>query len=710
MVDVTSPSDRPNYPNAPRVEVADEYHGTVVPDPYRWLEDRDDPRTLEWMAQQSALMADERTGWRSRDHFAERVEALLGSGTVSPPYWRGDRHFLVRREPGQQFSALYVIDADGSERTLIDPMVIDPEGLTTLDSWQPSKEGDLIAYQLSIGGDEESLLHVMDVATGEIIEGPIDRCRYSPVAWLPGGEAFYYVRRIAPGLLPESERNFHRRVYLHRVGTSTDDDVLIFGAGMTMTNYYGVEVSKDGRWLQVSAAEGTEPRNDLWVADLTTSQVDAPAFTLVQGDVDAQTGLAFLRDGRVLVSTDRDAPRGRAAVTTPGDWAADRWVDLIAEDPEAVLESVTVLDGPELDEALLLVVRTAHGVAHMTLHRADDGTEIREVDLPGAGTIGGPVENIDGGPVMWFVFTDHTTVPTVYSFDARSGEVSLHARPPGTVEVPTVQSRQVEYTSKDGTTVRMFVLSPTAEADHPRPTILYGYGGFGIAMTPGYSAAILAWVESGGVWAVANIRGGGEEGEDWHRAGMLGNKQNVYDDFHAAAEWLIAHGWTAADRLGVYGGSNGGLLVGAAMTQRPDLLNAVVCVAPLLDMLRYTTSELGPTWTVEYGDPEDPEQFGWLQAYSPYHRVVAGTDYPATMIAVFDNDTRTDPMHGRKMCAAAQHATSGTRPILLRSEGDVGHGARSLSKSVEETADTLAFMARWTGLDDDREGTAGDGH
>lgn len=710
MVDVTSPSDRPNYPDAPRLDVADEYHGTVVPDPYRWLEDPDDPRTLEWMAQQSALMADERTGWRSRDHFADRVDALLGSGTVSPPYWRGDRHFLVRREPGQQFSVLYVIDADGTERTLIDPMAIDPEGLTTLDSWQPSKEGDRIAYQLSVGGDEESLLHVMDVVTGETIEGPIDRCRYSPVAWLPGGEAFYYVRRIAPELLPESERNFHRRVYLHRVGTSTDDDVLVFGAGMTMTNYYGVEVTKDGRWLQVSAAEGTEPRNDLWVADLTACPVEAPAFTLVQGDVDAQTGLTFLRDGRVLVSTDRDAPRGRAAVTTPGAWAADRWTDLIPEDPEAVLESVTVLDGPELDEDLLLVVRTAHGVAHMTLHRADDGTEIRAIDLPGAGTIGGPVEHIDGGPVTWFVFTDHTTVPTVYSFDARSGEVSLHARPPGTVEVPTVHSRQVEYTSKDGTTVRMFLLSPTAEPDRPRPTILYGYGGFGIAMTPGYSAAILAWVEAGGVWAVANIRGGGEEGEDWHRAGMLGNKQNVYDDFHAAAEWLIAEGWTSADRLGVYGGSNGGLLVGAAMTQRPDLLNAVVCVAPLLDMLRYTTSELGPTWTVEYGDPEDPEQFGWLHGYSPYHRVVEGTDYPATMIAVFDNDTRTDPMHGRKMCAAAQHATSGTRPILLRSEGDVGHGARSLSKSVEETADTLAFMARWTGLDDDREGTTGDGH
>ena len=700
---MTTSSERPQYPDAPRVDVVDEYHGTPVPDPYRWLEDADDPQTVTWLEQQHALMDDERAGWRSRDHFADRVDVLLGSGSISPPYWRGDRHFLVRREPGQQFSVLYVVDADGTERTLIDPMAIDPSGLTTLDSWQPSKEGDRLAYQLSVGGNEESLLHVMDVATGETIEGPIDRCRYSPIAWLPGGESYYYVRRIAPELLPESERNFHRRVYLHRVGTPTDDDVLVFGAGMTMTNYYGVEVTRDGHWLQVSAAEGTEPRNDLWVADLTASPADAPAFTLVQGDVDAQTGLTFLRDGRVLVSTDLNASRGRAAVTAPGRWASEHWTDLIAEDPEAVLESVTVLDGPELDEDLLLVVRTAHSVAHLTLHRASDGSPIREIDLPGAGTIGGPVEHIDGGPVTWLVFTDHTTVPTVYSFDGRTGELSLHARPPGSVEVPTVHSQQVTYTSKDGTEVRMFVLSPTAEPDRPRPTILYGYGGFGIPMTPGYSAAILAWVEAGGVWAVAGIRGGGEEGEDWHRAGMLANKQNVYDDFHAAAEWLIAQGWTSADRLGVYGGSNGGLLVGAAMTQRPDLLNAVVCVAPLLDMLRYTTSELGPTWTVEYGDPEDAEQFGWLHAYSPYHRVVDGTDYPATMIAVFENDSRTDPMHGRKMAAAAQHATSGTRPVLLRSEGDVGHGARSLSKSVEETADTLAFMARWTGLDADRE-------
>ncbi len=690
-------SGRPAYPVAPRLDVVDELHGTPVPDPYRWLEDPDDPRTVAWLAQQREITAHERAGWTTREPFAERVERLLGAGTISPPYWRGERRFLMRREPGQQFAVLYVVEGD-VERVLIDPIALDPDGLTTLDAWQPSKEGDLLAYQLSAGGTEESLLHVMDVATGETVDGPIDRCRYSPVAWNVGGESFYYVRRLPPEELPESEQGFHRRVYRHRVGAPTDEDVLVFGAGMTMTNYYGVEVSRDGRWLQVSASEGTEPRNDLWVADLAASSLDAPAFTLVQGDVDAQTGLTFLRDGRVLVSTDLDAPRGRAAVTTPGAWSPSSWVDLVPEDPDSVLDSVTILDGAELDEDRLLVVRTGHGVARMSVHRADDGSFLRDVPLPGAGTVSGPVERIDGGPVCWFVFTDHTTVPTIYAYDARTDAVTLHVRPPGSVEVPEVHSRQVVYRSIDGTEVRMFVLSPTAEPDHPRPTVLYGYGGFGIPMSPGYSAAILAWVEAGGVWAVAGIRGGGEEGEDWHRDGMLAKKQNVYDDFHAAAQWLADAGWTDADHLGIYGGSNGGLLVGAAMTQRPDLVNAVVCVAPLLDMIRYTTSELGPTWTVEYGDPEISEQFGWLHAYSPYHRVVDGTDYPATMFVVFDNDTRTDPMHGRKMCAAVQHATSGDRPVILRTEGDVGHGARSLSRAVDETADTLAFLARWTGM------------
>ena len=686
------------YPHAPRENIVDDIHGVHVPDPYRWLESANDQRTQTWLAEQGGLLEQERAEWTLREQFATDVAALLGAGAVSLPIHRGERVFFTRRQPGQQFGVLYVRESDGTERVLVDPIALDPSGSTTLDAWQPSKEGNRLAYQVSEGGTEESVLYVMEVASAENIDGPIDRCRYSPVAWMPGGDAFYYVRRLPPEMLPESEQGFHRRVYLHKVGSPTDQDINVFGAGMTMTNYYGVEVSRDGRWLQVSASEGTEPRNDLWVADLTTSPPELPAFSQVQADVDAQTSLTFGRDGRVYVSTDRDAPRGRLAVTEPGAWSEREWIDLIPEDPEAVLESVAVLDGPELSEDLLLVTSTAHGVATMSLRRASDGSVIERIEAPGAGTVAGPIERPDGGPVVWFAYTDHTHVPTIYSFDARTKESAVYATPPGSVDVPEVHSQLVTYQSKDGTTVRMFIVSPTESPDRPRPTILYGYGGFGIPMQPGFSAAILAWVKAGGVWAVACLRGGGDEGEQWHRDGMLDKKQNVFDDFHAAAEYLSDQGWTTPANLGIYGGSNGGLLVGAAMTQRPELFNAVVCVAPLLDMIRYTTSELGPTWTVEYGDPEDPEEFGWLHSYSPYHRVADGVDYPATMFAVFANDTRTDPMHGRKMCAAAQAATSGERPILLRSEGNVGHGARKLDAAVEETADTLAFMARWTGM------------
>ncbi len=693
-----------NYPVAERSSIVDEMHGIAVPDPYRWLEDPSDPRTRAWVREQGELTDSERQGWSMRAEFARSVEALLGAGAVSLPIHRGERVFFTRRQPSQQFGVLYVRDANGSERVLIDPMELDPTGATTLDAWQPSKEGNRLAYQISVGGTEESVLYVMDVATGDVIDGPIDRCRYSPIAWIPGEEAFYFVRRLPPEVLPESEQGFHRRVQLHRVGTNADDDPIVFGAGMNMTNYYGVEVSRDGRWLQISAAEGTEPRNDLWVADLSSTPVDRPAMQLVQGDVDAQTSLTFGRDGRVYVSTDLDAPRGRLAVTEPGSWDAASWRELIPQDSEQVLESVALLDGPELDEDLLLSVSTAHNVAAMTLRRASDGSVLQEIALPGAGTVAGPIERPDGGPVVWFAYTDHTSVPTIYSFDARTAQIAVHEVPPGQVVVPDVHSQLVEYPSTDGTTVRMFIISPTAEPLAARPTVLYGYGGFGIPMQPGFSAAILSWVQAGGVWAVACLRGGGDEGEEWHRDGMLDKKQNVFDDFHSAAQFLIDEGWTSAEQLGIYGGSNGGLLVGAALTQRPDLFNAVVCVAPLLDMIRYTTSELGPTWTVEYGDPEDPEQFGWLHAYSPYHRVSDGTDYPATMFAVFDNDTRTDPMHGRKMCAAVQAATSGDRPILLRTEGNVGHGARKLDAAVEETADTLGFLARWTGLTADMQG------
>ncbi|MEU1392343.1 MULTISPECIES: prolyl oligopeptidase family serine peptidase [unclassified Nonomuraea] len=683
---------REPYPTARREDVVDILHETPVPDPYRWLEDPDGPDTKEWLLAQAELF----NASRGEQRFKDRIAELLRSGSVGVPAWRGERRFFSRRTPDQEHAVYYVVEADGTERPLIDPMEIDPSGLTTLDAVQPDKEGRLLAYQISVGGDEESILYVMDVATGMRVEGPIDRCRYSPIAWLPGGEAFYYVRRLPRTEVPENEAQFHRRVYLHRVGTSTEDDVMIFGQGLKMTNYYGVSVSRDGHWLQVSAHEGTAPRNDLWLADLTASPADSPDLKVVQEGVDAQTALVFGRDGRLYVHTDRDASRGRVCVTDPAEPGYETWRDLIPEDPEAVLSDFAILD--DLERPVMLVGWTRHAISEITVHDLATGERVGSVPTPGLGTIGGISERPEGGFEAWFGYTDNTTPPTIQRYDARTGETTLWAASPGAVEVPPVRTSQVVYRSKDGTDVRMLIISPADERPGPRPTILYGYGGFGLSMTPGYSASILAWVEAGGVYAIANLRGGGEEGEDWHRAGMLANKQNVFDDFHAAAEHLIETGVTTREQLGISGGSNGGLLVGAALTQRPDLYAAVVCSAPLLDMIRYEKFGLGATWNVEYGSADDPEQFGWLWGYSPYHRVEESVAYPATLFTVFQSDTRVHPLHAWKMCAALQHASAAGRPVLLRNEAEVGHGARSVSRTVDLSADTLTFLAEHTGL------------
>ncbi|MGW5486761.1 prolyl oligopeptidase family serine peptidase [Streptosporangium sandarakinum] len=686
---------RQPYPPASRDDIVENLHGTPVSDPYRWLEDPDDPATEGWLAAQEKLFAAEMSALPGREAFRSRIAELLRSGSVGAPVWRGNRAFFTRRTPDQEHAVLYTADPGGAERALFDPMAIDPTGLTTLDAWQPDKEGRLLAYQVSVGGDEESSLYLMDVATGERIEGPIDRCRYSPVAWLPGGEAFYYVRRLPSTEVPEGEEQFHRRVYLHRVGTSTEDDVLIFGEGMEKTNYYGVAVSRDGRRLQISASRGTAPRNDLWVADLSASTPDSPELTVVQEGVDAQTALHFGRDGLLYVFTDRDAPRGRICVTDPSEPLAEQWRDLIPQDPEAVLTDYAILD--DLDRPVMLVGWTRHAISEITVHDLATGERVGEVPTPGLGTIGGITERPEGGHEAWFGYTDNTTPPTIQRYDARTGETTLWAASPGVVEVPAVHTEQVAYRSADGTEVHMLVISKPG-AEGPRPTILYGYGGFGLSMSPGYSASILAWVEAGGAYAIAQLRGGGEEGEEWHRAGMLANKQNVFDDLHAAAEHLIATGVTTPDRLGISGGSNGGLLVGAALTQRPDLYAAVVCSAPLLDMVRYELFGLGATWNVEYGSAEKPDEFAWLHAYSPYHNVREGVSYPATLFTVFQSDTRVHPLHAWKTCAALQHAQAGDQPILLRNETEVGHGARAVSRTVELAADQLAFLAHHTGL------------
>ncbi|TXK39809.1 prolyl oligopeptidase family protein [Nonomuraea sp. C10] len=659
------------YPETVRLPLVEDLHGHRVADPYRWLEDPGSPETKAWLAEQDEL-------WRGaapplREAFHARLTELGAVGMVTPPVWRGERCFHQSQSAGQEHPVLY---RDGVP--VLDPMELDPAGLTTLDDWHPGPDGRLLAYQLSRSGDERADLYVRDLDTGLVLDGPIGGCRYSPVAWLPGGDAFYYVR-------------FHEGVFLHRLGVA--EDVPVCGAGAVG---YGISISPDGRWLLVSA--GGSAYQDVWVADLARGGPEEPSLRAAQRGVRARTAAGIGPDGRLYLLTDRDAPRRRLCVADPAE--PDRWRELVPEDPDAVLGAFTVLEGGRL-----LVSAVRHAVAEITVYDAETGEAAGPVPLPGNGSVGAFTSRPGRGHEAWFSYTDAVTPPQVWRYDARDGTAELWAAPPGQAPAPDVESRHVEYESADGTRIRMIVIARPDTGGGPRPAILNGYGGFGVPLLPGYAADSLAWVAAGGVLAIANLRGGGEEGEAWHRDGMLERKQNVFDDFVAAAEKLIADGWTTPDRLAVWGESNGGLLVGAAITQRPDLFAAAVCSAGLLDMVRYHHSGLGPSWVAEYGCADDPEQLPWLLAYSPYHRVREGVDYPATLFTVSAADTRVDPMHARKMCAAMQHATSGDRPILLRHEPDVGHGARAASRSIALAADALAFIARHTS---DPAGLAGD--
>ena len=696
------------YPEATRLDLVEDLFGHQVADPYRWLEDTESPQAQRWLGAEAELWAASRDELPRTAEFTARVRELLRVGAVGLPAWRGGTRFYTRRDPDQEHAVLYVHDGTAPEdtgRVLVDPSVIDATGRTTLDAWSPDKEGRLLAYQLSHGGDEEALLRVMDVATGEVVDGPIDRCRYSGVAWLPGGKAFYYTRRLAPEAVPEGEAQYHRRVYLHVVGTPPEADTLIFGEGRDKKTYFGVSVSRDGSWLIVSASVGTAPREDIWIASLTASDPAAPVLVPLMTGLDAMAAPRVGRDGKLYVLTDLGAPRGRICVADPAAPGPDNWVDLVPEDPSAVLRSFAILDMPPeggLDRPVLVVSGTRHAVSEVTVHDLATGEQLSALALPGIGTVGGVAERPEGGHEAWFGYTDYTTPPVILRYDAATGAVDTWAASPGAADnPPAVTASQVTYHSADGTPVRMVIIEPaggTGNRSGERSCILYGYGGFDISQTPGYSASILAWVEAGGVYAVAGLRGGSEEGEEWHRAGMLDRKQNVFDDFHAAAEYLIETGVTTPERLAVWGGSNGGLLVGAAVTQRPDLFTAAVCSAPLLDMVRYERFKIGETWNVEYGSAAKPEELAWLLGYSPYHRVRDGVAYPAVLFTVFTNDSRVDPLHAYKMCAALQHATAFGRPVLLRAEGQVGHSQRAVSLSAALSGDCLAFVARETGL------------
>jgi prolyl oligopeptidase len=685
------------YPEAARLDVVEDLHGHHVADPYRWLEDPTDPRTLAWTEAQDELAARSLAALPLRDEFAARLGQLVHAGAVGVPVWRGQRAFSTRRDPGQEHAVLRVREADGTHRVLVDPMALDPAGTTTLDAWSPSWEGDRLAYQLSTGGDEESRLYVLDVGTGEVVDGPVDRCRYSPVAWLPGGEELFYVRRLAPDAVPPGGEQFHRRVWRHRVGAPDGTDVLVHGEGSDPTTYFGVHLSRDGRWLVVSGSAGTAPRDDVWIADLAGDGV----LREFQVGVDAQTAAWVARDGRLWLMSDRGAPRWRLAVADPTDpatWAPEAWQEVIPQRSDAVLSDVALVDGAD-GTLQVLAVHAVDATDRLSVWASDGSGPVAEVAGLGAGSISGVSAPPEGGSTAWVGYTDYATPPSVLQWEAGS-PTTLRSWEQAAVagEVPSLVVVETHATSPDGTPVHMFVLSGSGTADTPRPAVLYGYGGFNVSLTPAYTAQALAWVAAGGVWAVANLRGGSEHGEEWHRAGMRERKQNVFDDFAAAGEHLVREGWTSHRQLALMGGSNGGLLVGATLTQRPDLAAAVVCSAPLLDMVRYERFGLGRTWNDEYGTADDATELGWLLGYSPYHGVREGTPYPAVLFTTFESDTRVDPLHARKLAAALQHATGSGAPVILRREVSVGHGARAVSRTVGLAADQLAFLAAYTGL------------
>jgi prolyl oligopeptidase len=666
-----------NYPEAERGPVIDDLFGRRVADPYRWLEDTSDPRTRRWIAAQAELWFSQATTLPERYRFRRRVAELTRVGMIGVPVWRGDVQFYERRTAAQEHPMVMITDRVG-DRVLVDPAALDPSGRTALDTWHVSPDGRLLAFQVS-RGDERGILHLLDVGTGEPIDRPIDDCRYSPVAWLPDSRAFYYVRS--------------RTLRLHRVGSA--DDHVVLGEPAA----YGLELSHDGRWLIISAGHGTS--NDLWLADLTVSEPEFPALVEIQRDIEARSVITVGPDGRLYAVTTLGADAGRICVGDPRRPQPEHWRDLIPERAAAPLSHLAFLEGAGR-RPLLLVGRTVDGIAELGVHDRETGAWLGDVPLPGAGTVGSVGTRPAGGHEAWFDYTDTTTPTSVHRYDAHTGRTTLWSRPPGADTTPPIEVHRLSCHSADGTEITLVVHTPIHDQvtvhDQPRPTILYGYGGFGQSLIPTYSAFSLAWVEAGGVFATANLRGGAERGEAWHRAGMRDAKQNVFDDFVAAAEKLINDGWTTPDRLGIFGESNGGLTVGAVVTRRPELFAAAVCASPVLDLTRYELSGRGPEWVAEYGSAADPEQLDWLLGYSPYHHVIDGVDYPAVLFTVSDDDARVDPLHARKMCAALQRATTGAGPVLIRTTDGVGHSSGSVSSGVGLAADVLAFLAAHTGL------------
>jgi prolyl oligopeptidase len=668
---------------ARRDDVIEDYHGTMVADPYRWLENPTSAGTLNWVEAQNAATWQYISAIPARKKIQERMTALWDYPKYSVPVKRGDRYFFHKNTGLQNQSVLYMQHTlQGEAVVVIDPNTLSEDGTTALTNQALSKDGELLAYGISSGGSDWQEIKIRQVDNGTDYPEVIRWCKFSSIAWHHDNQGFFYNRLPEPGTVPEEDQSNYSRVYWHTLDTPQSGDQLIYERPEAKELSFSPIITDDGSYLVLHVWHGTEPENRLYYRDVDS---DGP-FVRLLDEADAAYNLIGNNGSIFYIQTNLDAPRSRIIAIDLEHPERANWQELIPQQDD-VMDFVIMVNNQ-------FVVTYMHDAHHEMKIYTLDGSFVRDITLP---TFGSIVE-ISGKPQhteMFISFTSFLYPPTVFRYDFLSGTLSLLYGVSIDFDAASYETTQVFYASRDGTRVPMFLTHKKGlKLDGNNPVLLYGYGGFDVSLTPSFTVPTLVWLENGGVYAVANLRGGGEYGEEWHRAGTLENKQHVFDDFIAAAEWLIANKYTSASRLAIQGASNGGLLVAACMLQRPDLFGAVICQVPVIDMLRYHKFTVGRYWISDYGNAEtNPDHFKFLYAYSPLHNVKTGVVYPATLILAADTDDRVVPAHAKKFAATLQVANGGNNPILLRIEMKAGHGlGKPTAKVIEERSDILVFL------------------
>jgi prolyl oligopeptidase len=672
-------------PKTEKRPLKEDFHGTKIVDNYRWLEHGDDPDVQKWVAAEMGYTRGVLDPLPGRDAIHKRLTELLSIGSIGVPQIGGKYYFYTRREGMQNQAVLYVREGvEGKDRVLVDVNQLSPDGTISLDWFFPAEHGKYVAYGTSPSGSEMSTLHIIETKTGTLLPDTIDRTRAASIAWELDNSGFYYTRYPKKGDVPEGQERYNRHIFYHLLGTDPETDTPIFGEGRDPEDWPSVSLDNDGRMLLITVSQGWT-KTELFLMDLHKRTLPTRITT---GKNFLYSGTIY--NGRLYIVTNEDAPRYRMFMAEAGNYERDDWKEIIPQ-------TGGVLKAADLWGGKIFAQYEQNAVSQLKIFNLE-GQNVRDIALPAIGTVFATAGKWNRDEIF-FGFQSFTSAPSIYRYDVQHGTTTQWAKVDAPSIDPVAHEVQQEWcNSKDGTRVPMFVVYKKGlKKDGRNPTLLTAYGGFNISLTPAFNRAAYLWLEHGGVYAVANLRGGAEFGEDWHRAGMLDKKQNTFDDMIAAAEHLIAEKYTDTNHLAIQGGSNGGLLMGAMITQRPDLFRAVVCQVPLLDMLHYQEFQIARLWIPEYGNPENPEQFKWLYAYSPYHHVKPGAEYPAILFMTADTDTRVDPMHAKKMAALmqaeAKNGTSRTRPILLRIESKAGHGAgKPVTKQIEEFTDIYSFL------------------